>query len=65
VPAQSILAEPPVSIVDKVVDKKGTRSVAQAYLEYCTRPRSGNRGQELLSAALGCGGEKYASTFPR
>jgi sulfate transport system substrate-binding protein len=33
-PPVSILAEPPVSLVDKVVDKKGTRDVAQAYLEY-------------------------------
>ncbi|WP_127584979.1 sulfate ABC transporter substrate-binding protein [Paenibacillus koleovorans] len=33
-PSVSILAEPPVTIVDKVVDKKGTREVAQAYLEY-------------------------------
>jgi sulfate transport system substrate-binding protein len=33
-PSVSILAEPPVSVVDKVVDKRGTRSVAQAYLEY-------------------------------
>jgi sulfate transport system substrate-binding protein len=34
VPSVSILAEPPVSLVDKVVDKRGTRAVAQAYLEY-------------------------------
>jgi sulfate transport system substrate-binding protein len=34
VPPTSILAEPTVSLVDKVVDKKGTREVAQAYLEY-------------------------------
>ena len=33
-PSLSILAEPPVTVVDKVVDKKGTRAVAQAYLEY-------------------------------
>ena len=33
-PSLSILAEPPVSVVDKTVDKKGTRKVAQAYLEY-------------------------------
>ncbi|MDS1141539.1 sulfate ABC transporter substrate-binding protein [Pusillimonas sp. SM2304] len=33
-PSVSILAEPPVAIVDKTVDKKGTREVAQAYLEY-------------------------------
>lgn len=33
-PATSILAEPPVTVVDKVVDKRGTRKVATAYLEY-------------------------------
>ena len=33
-PSLSILAEPPVSVVDKVVDKRGTRAVAHAYLEY-------------------------------
>ena len=37
-PSLSVLAEPPVSIVDKVVDKKGTRKVAQAYLEYLYSP---------------------------
>ncbi|MBI2838766.1 MAG: sulfate ABC transporter substrate-binding protein [Acidobacteria bacterium] len=34
VPTVSILAEPPVSVVDKVVDKHKTRTVAQAYLEF-------------------------------
>jgi sulfate/thiosulfate-binding protein len=33
-PSLSVLAEPPVAVVDKVVDQKGTREVAQAYLEY-------------------------------
>src|ERR1700688_2275406 len=33
-PPLSILAEPPVSVVDKVADKKGTRAVAEAYLKY-------------------------------
>ena len=33
-PSLSILAEPPVAVVDKVVDKRGTRKVAQAYLAY-------------------------------
>ena len=33
-PSESILAEPPVTVVDKVVDKKGTRKVAEAYLKY-------------------------------
>lgn len=33
-PSISVLAEPPVAVVDKVTDKRGTREVAQAYLEY-------------------------------
>lgn len=33
-PTLSILAEPPVAVVDKVVDKRGTRKVAEAYLQY-------------------------------
>lgn len=33
-PSLSILAEPPVAIVDKIVDKKGTRKVAEAYLQH-------------------------------
>jgi sulfate transport system substrate-binding protein len=44
-PSLSILAEPPVSLVDKVVDKKGTRKVAQAYLEYLYSPE----GQEIAA----------------
>ena len=42
-PSVSILAEPPVSIVDKVVDKNGTRKVATAYLEYLYSPE----GQDI------------------
>lgn len=34
VPSVSILAEPPVALVDKIVDRKGTRATAQAYLEH-------------------------------
>jgi len=34
VPSLSILAEPPVTVVDKVVERRGTREVAQAYLEF-------------------------------
>ena len=34
VPSVSILAEPPVAVVDSNVDKKGTRAVAEAYLQY-------------------------------
>ncbi|MFN7953920.1 MAG: sulfate ABC transporter substrate-binding protein [bacterium] len=38
VPSVSILAEPPVAVVDKVVDKKGTREVAEEYLKYLYTP---------------------------
>lgn len=42
-PTISILAEPSVAVVDKVVDKRGTRAVAQAYLEYLY----GTEGQDI------------------
>jgi len=44
-PASSILAEPPVAVVDRNVDKKGTRAVAQAYLDYLYTPE----GQEIAA----------------
>ncbi|MGJ7919864.1 sulfate ABC transporter substrate-binding protein [Neobacillus sp. LXY-4] len=44
-PSLSILAEPPVAVVDKVVDKKGTREVAEAYLEYLYT----KKGQEIAA----------------
>ena len=44
-PSVSILAEPSVSIVDKVVDRKGTRKVAEAYLKYLYSPE----GQALAA----------------
>jgi sulfate transport system substrate-binding protein len=44
-PPSSILAEPPVAVVDKVVDKRGTRAVAQAYLEYLYAPE----GQDIAA----------------
>jgi sulfate transport system substrate-binding protein len=40
VPSLSIKAEPPVALVDKVVDAKGTRKVAQAYLDYLYTPEA-------------------------
>ena len=65
-PPTSILAEPPVTVVDKVVDKKGTREVARAYLEYLYSPE----GQEIAArhyyrptdAAVAA---KYAKNFPK
>jgi len=37
-PSVSVLAAPPVAIVDKVVDKRGTRELARAYLDYLYTP---------------------------
>ena len=45
VPSVSILAEPPVTVVDKVVDRRGTRVVAQAYLDYLYS----EEGQEIAA----------------
>lgn len=65
-PSVSILAEPPVAVVDKVVDRKGTREVAQAYLEYLYSPE----GQEIAAKnyyrpRLESVAAKYESTFPK
>ena len=40
VPSESILAEPPVTVVDKNVDSKGTREVAEAYLKFLYTPEA-------------------------
>ena len=66
VPSISILAEPPVTVVDKNVDKRGTRKVATEYLQYLYS----DEGQELaaqnyyrpISEKIA---KKYASQFPK
>ncbi|WP_237171457.1 sulfate ABC transporter substrate-binding protein [Pandoraea pulmonicola] len=45
VPSSSILTEPPVAVVDKNVDKRGTRKVAEAYLQWLYSPQ----GQEIAA----------------
>ena len=65
VPSLSVLAQPPVAIVDKNVDKKGTRQVAQAYLEYLYS----EAGQEIAARnyyrpTLDKVAKKYAKQFP-
>ncbi|SNS55512.1 MULTISPECIES: sulfate ABC transporter substrate-binding protein [unclassified Azospirillum] len=65
VPSVSILAEPPVAVVDKNVDRKGTRKVAEAYLTYLYTPE----GQELAAKhyyrpRLPQLAQKYADRFP-
>ena len=44
-PSVSILAEPPVALIDSVVDRKGTRAAAEAYLDYLYAPE----GQEIVA----------------
>jgi sulfate/thiosulfate transport system substrate-binding protein len=44
-PSISILAEPPVAVVDRVVDRKGTRTVAEGYLQFLSTPA----GQEIAA----------------
>jgi sulfate/thiosulfate transport system substrate-binding protein len=66
VPSLSILAEPPVTLVDKVADKRGTRQVAEAYLEYLYSPE----GQEIAAKhfyrpRLAEAAKKYEKQFPR
>jgi sulfate transport system substrate-binding protein len=65
-PSISILAEPTVSVVDKVVDKKGTRAVAEAYLKYLYSPE----GQEIAAKNFyrprnAAAAAKYAKNFEK
>jgi len=66
IPSLSILAEPPVTIIDKTVDKRGTRPVAQAYLEYLYT----EEGQEIAAKnyyrpTLEKVAVKYEKNFPK
>ena len=64
-PGLSILAEFPVAIVEKVVDKKGTRKVAQAYLEYLwSKEGQENAAQNYLRPRDPEVLKKYAAQFP-
>jgi sulfate/thiosulfate-binding protein len=65
-PSVSILAEPPVSVVDKVVDKRGTRKVAEAYLQYLYS----DEGQEIAAKnyyrpVSEKTAKKYAAQYPK
>jgi len=64
-PSMSILAEPPVAVVDRVVDKHGARAVAEAYLKYLYS----ERGQEIVAKhyyrpRLKMVSDKYSKRFP-
>jgi sulfate transport system substrate-binding protein len=66
VPSTTILAEPPVAVVDKVARRHGTEKVARAYLEYLYSPEA----QELAAKyyfrpSLKAVADKYSSVFPK
>jgi len=66
VPSLSILAEPPVAVVDKVAKRRGTEAVAKAYLDYLYTPE----GQEIAAKhhyrpRLESVAQKYAADFPK
>lgn len=65
-PSVSILAEPPVAVVDKVVDKKDTRKVATAYLEYLYSPEGQDiAGKHYYRPTDRVVAAKYASQFSK
>ena len=64
-PSLSILSEFPVAIVDKVVDRKGTRKLAQAYLDYLwSPPGQETAAQNYLRPRNPETLKKYATQFP-
>jgi sulfate transport system substrate-binding protein len=66
VPSLSILAEPPVALVDKVVDRKGTRKVAEAYLQYWYTPEAQEIAAKNYYRPIDPKvAAKYAKQFPK
>ena len=63
-PSVSIKAEPPVAVVDKVADKKGTREVAQAYLDFLyTEEAQKLIAENYYRPSMASVAEQYADTF--
>ena len=65
-PSVSILAEPPVAVVDKVVDKRGTRKVAEAYVSFLYT----DTAQQLIAKnyyrpGVASQAKRYAAQFPK
>jgi sulfate transport system substrate-binding protein len=66
VPSVSILAEPPVAVVDKIVDRHGTRKIAEAYLEYLYSVEGqGIIGRHFYRPRLAEVAKKYEGQFPK
>jgi sulfate transport system substrate-binding protein len=64
-PSVSILAEPPVAVVDKVVDKRGTRKVAEAYLNFLyTDQAQAIIAKNYYRPTVEKEAKKYAGQFP-
>lgn len=64
-PSVSILAEPPVAVVDKVVDKKGTRAAAEAYLKFLYTPEAQDIiARNYFRARIPAVAAKYKMQFP-
>ena len=65
-PPLSILAEPPVAIVDKNVDKKGTRKTAEAYLQYLYSDEGQDiAGKNFYRPISAKAAQKYANQFAK
>jgi len=66
VPPISILAEPPVALVDKTVDRKGTRTVAFGYLNFLYSPLAQDLiGKNFYRPREAAAAAKYAARFPK
>ena len=66
VPSLSIIAKPPVAVVDKVVDRKGTREVATAYLQYLYSPEGQDiAGRHYYRPTDPAIAARYATRFPK
>ena len=64
-PPISILAEPPVSVVDKVVDKRGTRKIAEAYLQFLYTDAAQEAGaKNYYRATTTSVAKRHAGQFP-
>ena len=65
-PSLSILAEPPVAVVDKVIDRKGSRAAAEAYLKYLYTPEAqeiiARNGYRPIDPAVAA---RHVDEFPR
>ncbi|HTT75748.1 MAG TPA: sulfate ABC transporter substrate-binding protein [Candidatus Binataceae bacterium] len=64
-PSISILAEPPVALVDKIVDRHGTRAAAQAYLEFLYSPPGQAIGAKNYYRPRLASAFKYGPNFPK